>query len=85
MSCTRHCRSLPHIGADRNLTEPFAVNNDGWIVGWSQNQGVGHLVMWSPDREIEDLGNLPNQSGGVAAAINADGVVVGTNGDDAFI
>jgi uncharacterized membrane protein len=78
-------RRLPHIGADRNLTEPFAVNDEGWVVGQSQDAGETHLVMWSPDGEIEDLGNLPNQSGGVAAAINADGVVVGTNGDDAFV
>ena len=76
---------LPHIGADRYLTEPFAVNDDGWVVGHSQDAGDDHLVMWSPDREIEDLGNLPGLSGGVAAAINADGVVVGTNGDDAFV
>src|SRR4029079_6391253 len=43
------------------------------------------LVLWSPDGEIEDLGNLPGMSGGVAAAINDDGTVVGTSGDDAFV
>jgi subtilisin family serine protease/uncharacterized membrane protein len=76
---------LPHIGDDRSMTEPFAVNDDGWVVGHSVDGGDDHLVLWSPDREIEDLGNLPGMSGGVAAAINADGTVVGTNGDDAFV
>ena len=41
--------------------------------------------MWSPDGTIEDLGNLPGQSGGWATAINDSGVVVGSNGDDAFV
>jgi probable HAF family extracellular repeat protein len=78
-------RRLPHIGADRNLTEPFAVNNDGWVVGHSMDAGEDHLVLWSPEGEIEDLGNLPGMSGGIAAGISSDGTVVGTSGDDAFV
>ena len=68
-----------------NLTEPFAINDDGWVVGQSQDAGEDHLVMWSPDGRSRTWANLPGQSGGVAAAINADGVVVGVNGDDAFV
>jgi uncharacterized membrane protein len=78
-------RRLPHIGDDRNMTEPFAVNDDGWVVGHSMDAGEDHLVLWSPDGAIEDLGNLPGMAGGVAAAINDDGTVVGTSGDDAFV
>jgi probable HAF family extracellular repeat protein len=78
-------RRLPHLGADRYQTEPFAINDDGWIVGESTVAGEQHLVLWSPDLEIEDLGNLPGMSGGIAAAISADGTVVGTSGDDAFV
>ena len=42
---------LPHIGDARHLTEPFAINNDGYVVGHSQDAGEDHLVMWSPDRD----------------------------------
>jgi uncharacterized membrane protein len=76
---------LPHIGDARHLTEPFAINNAGYVVGHSVDAGEDRLVMWSPDRTIEDLGNLPGQSGGIATAINDSGVVVGVNGDDAFV
>ena len=75
---------LPHIGDDRHNTEPFAINNDGYVVGQSHIGNEQHAVMWSPDGTIEDLGNLPGQSGGWARAINDSGVVVGSSGDDAF-
>ncbi len=75
---------LPHIGDDRHNTEPYAINNDGYIVGQSHIGNEQHAVMWSPDGTIEDLGDLPGQSGGWARAINDAGVVVGSSGDDAF-
>jgi len=77
-------KRLPHIGDDRHNTEPYAINNDGYVVGQSHIGNEQHAVMWSPDGTIEDLGNLPGQSGGWARAINDSGVVVGSSGDDAF-
>ena len=78
-------RQLPHIGEDRNNTEPISINDDGYVVGHSDLHGETHLVMWAPDGTIEDLGNLPGQSGGWAAAITDDRTVVGTSGHDAFV
>ncbi len=76
---------LPHIGDDRHNTEPYAINNDGYVVGQSHIGNEQHAVMWSPDGTIEDLGNLPGMSGAWARAINDSGVVVGSSGDDAFV
>jgi probable HAF family extracellular repeat protein len=78
-------RRLPHIGDDRHNTEPYAVNNDGYVVGQSHIGWEQHAVMWSPDGTIEDLGTLPGQSDAWARSINESGVVVGSSGDDAFV
>ena len=32
---------LPHIGDDRHMTEPFAINNDGYVVGHSDDRRRG--------------------------------------------
>ncbi|MBM0256160.1 S8 family serine peptidase [Micromonospora sp. 4G55] len=78
-------RRLPHLGPNPSDTEPLAINDDGYVVGHSMVDGVSHVALWHPDGTVEDLGSLPGMRGGTAMAINADGVVVGESGDDAFV
>ncbi|WP_166377974.1 hypothetical protein [Catellatospora methionotrophica] len=55
-----------------------AINNNGWIVGYSELAGGGglaHAFLWRPGHGMTDLGSLGETS--IATGINDSGVVVG--------
>ncbi|MGC5165661.1 S8 family serine peptidase [Luteimicrobium sp. DT211] len=76
---------LADLDGDPSATTPFAVDDDGYVVGVSLVAHAKHAVLWHPDGSAEDLGTLPGQQTSMATAISADGTVVGTSGDDAFV
>ena len=55
---------------------PYAINDNGQIVGWSDTKtGSRHAVLWQDGRAI-DLGTLGGKTS-MARAINGTGQVVG--------
>ena len=70
---------LPSLGGAGGTTQPFAINNQGVVVGTSYlgpNSGEQHAVSWSSSGVITDL-NLPGSTFGLASGINNRGQVVG--------
>src|SRR5438552_18625356 len=57
---------------------PFAVNDSGQVVGWSNPTGDFrfHAFSWTPAGGMVDLGTLGG-SDSIAPAVNAGGQVVG--------
>lgn len=78
-------RKLAHLTDNRSLTEPLAINEAGVVVGHSSKDGRRHAVRWDADGGITDLGTLPGMADSYAESVNANGTVVGTSGDDAFV
>ncbi|UCD48500.1 MAG: hypothetical protein JSW27_13300, partial [Phycisphaerales bacterium] len=68
---------LPSLGGA--FTVPFALNDRGQVVGYSQTAGGDfHLFLWDRARGIEDLGDLNNGQPGGRADINNAGQIAGT-------
>lgn len=68
---------LPSLGGA--FTVPFALNDQGQVVGYSQTvSGDVHLFLWDRARGIEDLGDLNNGKPGGRADINNAGQIAGT-------
>jgi probable HAF family extracellular repeat protein len=78
---------LPGLPDETNC-QANAVNDNGWIVGYSQYNGgpsISHAVLWT-GAGIQDLGALggPSQSS-EAFGINGQGLIVGGSNGHAFI
>jgi len=66
---------------------PLSINNRGEVVGYyhtfSQGRGVGHGIerpfLWTAKTGMIDLGSLPGDIAGAAAAINRKGEVIGSS------
>lgn len=69
---------LPHLGPQRDLTEPLAVNDAGVVVGHSRKDGQRHAVRRAADGTVTDLVTLPGMADSVALAVNEAGWIVGT-------
>jgi probable HAF family extracellular repeat protein len=68
----------------------YAINSDGWVVGWTDNFGnVQRAFLWTPDDKITDLNKLIDPSDPKyklvtllsASAINNKGEIVGVLAD----
>jgi probable HAF family extracellular repeat protein len=59
-------------------SQPNAVNDRGWIVGWAQiGNGRQHAALWEPTTTAFDLGTLGGKNGS-ASGINIRGDIVGS-------
>jgi probable HAF family extracellular repeat protein len=68
--------TLPSLGG--RSTSPSGINDAGWVVGTSQlPSGEDHIVLWSPDGNIQDLGVAGERSYG--RDVNDVGQVLGVS------
>jgi probable HAF family extracellular repeat protein len=68
---------LPTFGGP--LTQPFAINDRGRVVGWSQDpEGAVKAFRWLPGQpRPQDLGSLPTDGQSIALDISETGLIVG--------
>jgi probable HAF family extracellular repeat protein len=67
------------------------INDLGFAVGWATTGPVGlfipipvHAMLWTPAREMRDLGTLPGDTSSAALKINFFGQVIGCSGDTLY-
>jgi len=62
-----------------SLSVPYAMNNEGAVVGFSEPQGSNnrHAFLWTQTGGMRDLGTLAGDSTSIAYGINDSGEVVG--------
>ncbi|MEA3511147.1 MAG: tandem-95 repeat protein [Actinomycetota bacterium] len=73
---------LGFLGSD-TMSQAWAINDDGWIVGWSgtsHSQADKRAFLWRPGSGMTDLGFFPGDSWAEAFDINNAGVIVGKSG-----
>ncbi len=76
---------LKDLGVEGRNSRAFAINNQGYIVGWSDFQGddlVTRGALWTPGGDLINLDTLVVDKPlgveiGDASAINQEGVIVG--------
>ena len=61
------------------MSEAFAVNDDGDVVGYSQGVKSMRAFLWTRKNGMQDLGVLPGAQHSRAIDINKDGEVIGAS------